>query len=210
MRYVLLVLFAAAVIAGIGCASLSESVTPARVDSRAVQYAAEAGVIDPNDFGGYHNLLKALRLEQAVEGAYAVKQLAAKQLAEKNELDYGLLRGVVTANAEIGRRQEAALFGEKGLVSLGLGLLGAGGFAGVLGLMRKRPGDWTQTEVDAALVEAGIQADDRTRQLTEVVKGVQTFLDAHKGDPTAAELKAALSRQSLDTRQAVALAKASA
>src|SRR5512143_2530650 len=85
---------------GIGCASLSEYVTPATVDQKAVEYAASAGVVDANDFDGYANLEKAIRLEVAVKSAYEVKTLALTQMQEKNQLDYGILSGVTMGNTK--------------------------------------------------------------------------------------------------------------
>jgi hypothetical protein len=198
------------VAAAFGCAALSEVLTPAAIDKRAVAYADKAGVVDANEFGGYGNLQKAVRLQQAVEDAFQVNLLSIQQLADKNRLDYDLLKGATTQNASLSRAREEAIFGPEGLLTMGLGLLGVGGLGTVLGLMRKRPGDWTQTEVDSALAEAGVQAEDRKRQLAEVVLGIQKVLDAHpKTDTVGQEVRTALASQSPDTRLAVAEIKAS-
>lgn len=207
---VLIIIALLLVAAAFGCAALSESLTPATIDKRAVNYAAKAGVVDANEFGGYGNLQKAVRLQQAVEDAFQVNLLSIQQLADKNRLDYDLLKGATTQNASLSRAREEAIFGPEGLLTMGLGLLGVGGLGTVLGLMRKRPGDWTQTEVDSALAEAGVQAEDRKRQLAEVVLGIQKVLDAHpKTDTVGQEVRAALASQSPDTRLAVAEIKAS-
>ncbi len=193
---------------GLGCASMSDYLTPAKVDQKAVEYAVSAGVADANEFRGYANLEKAIRLETAVESAYEVKTLALAQMQEKNQLDYGLLKGVVMNNTKLAREREQALFGETGLLSMGLSLLGVGGLGGILGLMRKRPGDITPAEMEAALAEFKGRVSDKERQFFEVVKGVQVFLNEHPGD-IAEQLKAAITLvRSADTKTAIAEAKA--
>ncbi|MCK9569056.1 hypothetical protein M0R72_08950 [Candidatus Pacearchaeota archaeon] len=207
-HYAVLVVAAIMVIAGLGCAALSQLVTPAVVDRAAVHYVNEAGVADANDFRGFANLDKALRLQMKVDSAYEIRSLAIRQMAEKNELDYRQLKGVAAANAEVAQLREEQLFGEKGLLSMGLGLLGVGAFTGTLGLMRRRPGDFTQADVETALAELKGEVTDKDRQFLEVVRGVQAYLDVHpKGDAAGDELRQNLQKQSLDTREAVAVAK---
>jgi hypothetical protein len=198
----------------LGCAAVSEYVTPATVDQRALDYAASAGVVDPNDFDGYANLYKANRLKEAVDTAFEVNALSYKQMQERNELNYNALNQVVTANLTAARQREEALFSEKGILPLAAGLLGFGGLTGAIGLMRKRPGDITPVEMEQAVVQAtgetNAELAAKVRQLTEVVKGVKTFMDKHpKGDATGDELRAALAAiQSTDTRAEVAVIKA--
>ena len=209
MKTTLTLLCIAALAIGVGCASLSEYVTPANIDKQAVTYAVNAGVADANDYDGYANLEKAIRLEVAVANAYEVKTLALAQMQEKNQLDYGILRGVVTNNTKIARVREEQLFGETGLLSVGLSALGAGGLAGLLGLMRKRPQDWSPEEMESALAELKGSVSDKDRQMIEIIRGVQTFLDKSGGGTSAITLKACLGEaQSVDTKQAVASVKA--
>jgi len=193
---------------GLGCAALSSYVTPATVDQKAVDYAVSAGVADSNDFQGFANLDKALRLEVAVESAYQVKILALNQIIEKNQLDYGILRGVVTNNVKAAQAREEQLFGETGLLSMGLSLLGVGGLGGVLGLMRKRPGDITPVEMESAMAGIKGTVTAKDRQFAELVKGVQSYLDANPG-VIAKGLKAAITAaRSSDTATAIATVKA--
>lgn len=195
--------------AGIGCAAFSEYVTPATIDPQAVAYAASAGVADANSFKGYANLEKAIRLEVAVQNAYEVKTLAIEQLQQKNQLDYGILQGVVARNTQIARDREVELFGEQGILSLGLTALGFGGFTGLLGLMRRRPGDITPQEMEQAVTTVKGELTTKDRQILEIVKGVQKLLTTYpKGTPIGDELRANLSIQSVDTRQTVATIKA--
>lgn len=207
-KFAVLLVASVALIAGIGCAALSQMVTPAKVDRAAVNYVSGAGVADADDFSGFANLEKALRLELKVDDAYEVKSLAIKQMAEKNELDYRQLKGVTAENTREALAREEQIFGEKGLLSMGLSLMGFGTLTGVIGLMRKRPGDITTQEMETALVDIKGEITAKERQFIEVVKGVQSFLDVHpKGDAVGDELRANLQKQSLDTRQAVATAK---
>lgn len=199
---------------GIGCSALSTMLTPAHIDRQAVTYAASAGVVDANDFDGYGNLEKAIRLKAAVDAAFEVKELSYKQMQEKNRLDYSQLSQVASANMEAARAQEEMLFGETGLLSMGMGLLGVGGLGTMIGLMRKRPGDITPQEMEKAVADIKGEVTTKDRQFLELVKGVQVFLTAHKtygkDDPVAAELKKALDGvQTTETRQAVAAAKVS-
>ncbi len=198
----------ALLIAGIGCAAFSTLVTPANIDKQAVKYAASAGVIDANDFRGYANLDKAIRLKAAVDAAFKVKELSLTQMMEKNKLDYAQLSDVSESNMKASQAKEEQLFGEKGLLSMGLSLAGFGTLTGLVGLMRKRPGDITQQDMESALSTVKGEVTAKDRQFIEVVKGIQVVLDAHpKGDPVGDEIRKALEKQSVDTRQAVAVAK---
>lgn len=212
-KWAVLIACGAMIAAGVGCTAVSNMVTPATVDRAAVAYVEKAGVADANAFAGYPNLEKANRLAAAVRAAYEVNVLAVKQLAEKNELDYGLLSDVVTKNLEIAQEREGLLFSETGLLSMGLSALGAGGLAGFLGLMRKRPGDFTATEVEQTVAAVKGEVTAKDRQIIELVKGVQEFMDkqsgGEQGDRINEVLKTVLAmNQSADTKQAVAAIKA--
>jgi len=194
-------------IMGLGSCVLSEYLTPTPIDKTAVTYAADAGVIDANDYiGKWPNLLKARSLQQAVRAAYEVNHLGLSQLMEKNELDYRTLDEVARRNTEIGVAREEIAWGETGIVSGLLTAGGFGGFLGLLGLMRKRPGDLTKEDHEKALGEAGIELKDRDRQLLEVVQGVKEFMDA--GKPGTDDLKVALKgKTNSDTRTKIAALK---
>jgi len=208
MKTILSIICILALALGIGCASLSDYITPATVDQQAVAYAVSAGVVEPNAFKGYANLEKAIRLELAVQNAFEIRDLALVQMKEKNQLDYGILRGVVVGNTKVARAREEQLFGETGLLSMGLSLFGIGGLGGLLGLMRRRPGDITPQEMEQALIEVKGEVTTKDRQFIEVVKGVQGFLDMHQKEAIAMELKAYISKaRSVDTKQAIAVAK---
>jgi len=207
---VICILSLVAVSASIGCASLSEFLTPATIDPRAVSYVVEAGVADANEFKGWKNLEKALRLDSAVDSAYEVQALAIQQMEEKNQLDYALLNDVVSKNLKSAQAREETLFGSEGLISLGLGMAGMGGFAGLLGLSRKRPGDLTPSDFEAAIVPFKGEAAIREKQFAQVVTGVERFIKAkskdEKMDTVLKELKTFLGRAQ-DETTAVEVAK---
>lgn len=205
-KIVALILLALMVATGFGCVAVSEWLTPTPVDKAAIKYAVKAGVADANSYRGYANLEKARRLGAEVKAAYEVNKLALDQLAERNELDYGILTEVVTRNRKIGERREAALFDETGLLPIIAGAAGMGGLGGLLGLMRKRPGDITPVEFEQATAQAGINLKDRDRQMLEIVGGVSEFMRQYdkKSEPGIALRTALRTKTNTDTKQVVA------
>ena len=217
VTYALLVVIGVAMIGGIGCAAMSDYLTPAVLDSRAIDYVVDAGVADANDYGGYANLYKARMLEIDVKSAHEMNTLYYMQLLDKEALDFSILNGVVERNRAEAVALEDSIFNPtSGLLALGLGAFGIAG-GGILGLMRKRPGDWEPAEVEDALTDLTVQMGDKERQFVETVKGIQKFMDNNidptNGDRTPEEylihkLKEELrSAQSADTKKAVAVAK---
>jgi hypothetical protein len=201
-----------AVLAGLGCAALSEYVTPARLEPKAIEYAEKADTIDANSVKGYQNMEKLVRLDAAVDAAHLGNQLFYSQLMEKDALDYSVINGAVAASLTAARNREEALFGETGLLSIGLTAAGFGTLTGLVGLMRKRPQDVTQEEVESILADLKIELSDKDRQLVELIRGIKAFMDAapsESGDVVIAELKKYLSTaQSTDTKIKVAETKA--
>jgi len=199
------------IIAGLGCASLSALVTPASLDTKAIDYATEAQTIEPATLAGYKNLDKAIRLENAVDDAHEVNQLMISQMMEKDQLDYAQLNDIVVQNRMIGQKREEMLFAEDGLLTLGLSMAGFGSLTGLIGLMRKRPQDLTPEEVEKAY--SGLQGElsDKDRQLIELIKGVQDILNTTEGKDNnlLGQFKLALGNaQSTDTKVKVAEIKA--
>lgn len=211
LTFTLILLSLAAGIAGFGCAALSEYVTPARLEPRAIDYVVNAGVADPVDFSGYQNLEKALRLESAVNSAHQTLQFAYQQMAEKDQLNYAILNDLAVNNRTIAQAREAALFGGTGLLSIGLTALGFGSFTGILGLLRKRPQDITPEEMETTLTDLHGELSEKDRQLLNVIKGVQIFLNADQDGkgPNATALKNALtSVTDSETKTTIAAIKA--
>jgi hypothetical protein len=202
------------IVTGVGCAALSSYVTPAELDDQSIDYVVLAGVANPKNFTGYPNLAKAEKLQKDVDSAHAVNQFNLEKLIQKDTLDYSIYKDVTMTNYETAVEREKQLFGENGLLSLGLSMIGAGGFAGLLGLMRKRPGDITPAEAEQALAEAtGRTAEElstKERQMIQLVKGVQMFLEATPERDVELRLKQAMDKaQDTDTQIAVATIKKS-
>ena len=214
MKTTMMILGAIATVLGLGCAALSSYITPADIDSGAVGYAISAGIAEPNDYAGYHNLLKAERLKYDVDTAHQFIQFDYVQRIEKDKLVYTQHKGVVSSNLAMAQQREEMLFGETGLLSLGLSMAGFGTLTGIIGLMRKRPGDITPEEVKTVVAEAvAIPEDELTEkqlQFIQLVAGVQKFIDTYKNPEAVVELKNIMDKtQDTSTQVAVAEAKAS-
>jgi len=215
MKQIMIVLSLILIIAGLGCTALSTLVTPAEVDRDALRYAVDAGIADFNDYDAwYPNLDEAERLVQDVDAANLLNQQDLQHRMDKDNTLHGIHRGVTVGNRQAGRQREETLFGETGILSLGLSMIGAGGFAGVLGLMRKRPGDITPQEMEHTLATAtGKTTADlsiKEKQFVQLVKGVQGFLDINKETMAGKEMKNCMNvAQDTDTRIAVAAVKKS-
>lgn len=213
ITHVFLVLLSVLAIAGsLGCVALSHIVTPADIDLRAVEYAATAGMIDANDFGGYGNLYKAMLLETAVGNAHEWNQVQMLQQIDIDNLEYAQIAKVTANNRRISAQREEQLFGEKGLLTLGLSMGGFGAIGGLVGMMRKRPGDVSPQELKQAIGGTEAKLTDKELQFAELVKGIQNFIDLDKTFPeTRSGLKTELAKtQSAETKKAVAAVKAEA
>jgi len=215
--YVFMLAMAATMVAGVGCAAMSDYLTPATLDPQAVDYVVEAGVADANDYAGYANLYKARMLEIDMKGAHEWNVLYYAQLLDKENLSFGILNGVVERNRLEATALEKSIFDPTtGLLAAGLGLFGLAG-GGVLGLMRTKPGDWKPADVEDALTDLTVQIGDKERQFIETVKGIQAFIDdagREDGDSDLTLLEAVeglkgwlADAQSTDTKKAVAVAK---
>lgn len=195
-------------ISGLGCVALSKMITPADIDRGAVKYAVRGEQADPNEYVGWPSLAKAEALAKDVDAAHNTIQLRLKQAIETDVLDYSIHKDVVAASVEKGQALEGTLFGPEGLLSIGLTAMGVGGCTGLLGLMRRKPGDWAPEDVDAALNEAGLEGKIKGAQIIEIVKGIENLKavlpegvwDANKGKVSE--------KMSDATKEAVAVAKA--
>lgn len=211
MKSLIAILSIMLIVIGMGCVALSSRITPATVDQGALQYAIAAGVAEPGDYDAwYPNLAEAERLVKDVDAANLLNQQELQHLMEKDNTQHGIHRGVTVSNRQVGQRREEQLFGEAGLLSMGLSLLGAGGFAGLLGLMRKRPGDITKPEMEQALATATGKTTEelslKEKQMIQIIKGVQAYMDNNAGN--AVLLKSAMNEaQDKDTQAAVAVIK---
>lgn len=209
MKKVIIIVFSLLlVVGGLGCVTLSHLLTPTEVDKQAVAYAVEAGVAELKEYTGYPNLAKALKLQRDVDVAYTLNQFEYQQLMQKDSVEHGIHKGTTTFNSTIGLQREESFFGEKGLLSLGLSITGFGMFTGVIGLLRKRPNDWTPDEVETALAEVKDEVTEKDKQVIEIVRGVQNFLNI-SDKSVAKSLKTLLAMsQSSSTKETIATIKA--
>jgi len=205
-----ILLSVAAIAGGLGCVALSEYVTPASIDVRAVEYVDAAGVADANDFAGYGNLFKATKLANAVGKAYQVNQQTLSQLIDKDSLLYSHLAETTQSNQKAAAAREKMLFSEKGLIAMGFSLAGFGTLTGLIGLARKRPKDITPDQLNKAIAGKNAELSDTQKQVAELVKGIQNFIEIPDGSPvTVKTLKDELAKaQSDETKKAVAVLKA--
>lgn len=183
---------------GLGCVALSSYLTPADIDPTAVKYVTDTGVSEKGKYAGYPNLYKAELLKEDVEKAYKLNQFELQKAAEKNDLDYSICKDASVARYTEAIEREEALFGTTGLLSTGLTAAGFGMFTGLLGLARKRPGDITSQEMNAAIAQATGETEEtiaaKTKQFTEVVKSVEKFkgiLDNTANSSSNTEVKVA-------------------
>jgi len=185
MKQLIIALVSLILIAGgIGCSTtLSYLITPADKDQDAVDYVVEAGVADPNEYKGFFNLDKAIKLMKDVSISYTIRKQKLVQALEREETKHSILSETTKANKDVALEREEALFGPTGILSMGMTLMGVSG-AGILGLMRKRPKDFTPEEMQNALAEAtGRKQEElstKEKQFTQLVKGVQTFVNKQK------------------------------
>lgn len=210
MQKVMVVISLVLIMLGLGCTAMSRYVTYAEIDRDAVEYAVDTGVADVNDYDDWWtNIVMVERLKSDVDSGHKIIQLNLKQLIQKDDLEYSIHKDVVATDLAIGLQREKLLFGETGLLSLGLSMVGFGGLTGLLGLMRKRPKDWTPEEVESTLVQVKGEVTEKDKQVLELVRGVQRFLDT-SDEETGTKLKTYLAMsQSSTTRETVAKMKAS-
>lgn len=211
MKYLLIITSIIVTLTGIGCVALSQFLTPAEIDQKAVGYVAQAGIADANEFAGWPNMVKAEKLKHAVDTAHEIIQLDLSQMMDKDNMIYAHLSAVAINNYEAAVSREEILFGEKGLLSLGLSMAGFGTLTGALGWLRKRPQDLTQDEVDKLLTDVTgktkEELTEKEKALTQIVLGVQKFIDTYSNAEAVSALKNCF-QQDLSTRTAVAEIKA--
>lgn len=177
IAYILL----AVILIGSGCiGTISEHLTPGRIDSDVVAYneAAETGKAE--DYKGflYPSLADLKLLSADLDAAIALTEQEIIHLAEQKQLQAKILKGVVTTDVEIAVAREEFLFNPTtGAVAMGLSILGVGA-GGYLGLMRKRPQDVTPVEMERALGEVKGEVDDRDRKLIQLVASVKNVIEA--------------------------------
>lgn len=168
------------VVSGLGCMALSSYLTPAEINERAVKYVVDSEIANTEDYEGYGNLYKANKLTNDVDSAHKTIQFDFRQQMDKDDIDYSMHRGVVQSNEQVAVEREQLLFGETGLLSMGLSMLGVGGLGGVIGLLRRKPGDWSPEEVETTLTETrGKIANElsaKDKQIIQLVQSVSALM----------------------------------
>lgn len=207
MKKLLAYFVLAIVVIGGGCiGTLSEELTPGRVDKDVVAYNEEAGTGAATDYKGllFPSLASVKLLRTDFEAAVIVTNQELKHLVEQKQLQAKILEGVVTNDYEIAVAREDFLFNPTtGALAVGLSLLGVGA-GGYLGLMRKRPQDITPVEMETALGEVKGEVTDKDRQIIDLVNSMKNVIDAEQVPTTQAEMKKILKSSQLpETRAAV-------
>lgn len=222
MKIIIVLISLFLIVAGLGCVAISELATPARIDTKAKVYAVERGA-DANDYRGYPNLAMSNQLLRDIESGHLKTVQDIQQAADRENLEYSIVTDTTKIDNQIAKQREQMLFGEKGLLSLGLSMVGFGTLTGLIGLMRKRPGDITQVEMEQALATVTGKTTEelsaKQRQFAQLVKGVQEFMDTYRKTPPIGEGSAEIvlkdmkaffnATQDTDTQVAVAEVKKS-
>lgn len=209
IAYVLL----AIVVIGGGCiGTLSQELTPGRVDKDVVAYNEEAGTGRAEDYKGllFPSLASVLRLQTDFAAAVVVTNQQLKHLVEQKQLRADILKGIVDGDVEIAVGREDFIFNPTtGVLAIGLGLAGIGA-GGYLGLMRKRPQDITPAEMEQALGEVKGEVDDQDRTIINLVASMRNVIQAQatNGDAGLNITAILKSSQTPETRTAVKFALA--
>jgi len=208
MKKVIAYTMLAIVLVGSGCiGTIAENITPANIDNGAVNYAVDANVAEPDEYSGYPSLAKLKKLQLDIKSAHELNGLELQQLAEKENLKFNLLSGIVSTDIEIAQAREELLFGPTGAVAIGLSLLGvsAGGY---LGLMRKRPKDLSPEEVESVMAEIKGEVTKKDRALIQLVGQLQKVIEAKPEAERRTYLESLKAEQLPETRAVVKAAKA--
>ena len=198
------------IVGGCGLATISQLVTPAEKDEASVEYVTEAKVAEPNEYNGYFNIYKANKLVGDVDEAHEVIQFDLNHLIERDNLDYSNHKDAVIFNHTVASQREEMLFGETGLLSMGLSMLGVGGLSGFVGLMRKRPGDITSADAEKAIADAtgksSADLSDKQKQFAQLVGGITKIMKTYEGQKTVIDDMKHIFNETQDTETQVAVA----
>jgi hypothetical protein len=142
----------------LGCVAFSKAITPATLDNNAIAYTGNP----PDEYRSFiwPNLADVEKLSADVDSTHQLNTLAWQQKIDTDKLKYSQIKAVVAKNRQLASQLEQNLFGDQGMLTIGLSALGFGLPAGLLGLMRKRPQDITPEEFKTALIEAGLKNPD--------------------------------------------------
>lgn len=193
-----LIIFAVtALFSALGCVAASKYITPARIDPIALKYAIDSGVATKSDYSGYHNLYLAERLNEQVSVAHTLNQATYKALMTDDNTRYGVASKQAQAALTQSVKSEEALFGQTGLLSMGLTAMGVAPLAGLLGLMRKRPGDYDEKDISQIKEVFGVK-EQAFKETVAAINQFKAVADASEWN----KLKDALSKSHSATSKA--------
>lgn len=199
------------VVVGYGCMGpMSEEMTPASIDKDAVVVVEKAGTGSAEDYKGFlfPSLASARKLQKDLQEAIVVTDQELKHLVESKQLQDKILTGSVLNNVQVAEVREDALFNPQGgAIALGLGLLGIPA-AGYLGMLRKRKGDITPEDHEAALAGIKGEVTEKDRAVLQLVAQMQKVIDAKPQAEREQYLKELKAEQLPETRAAIKAAKA--
>lgn len=211
MKKVIAYVLLAVVIVGSGCiGTMSEHLTPGRIDKDIVEYNEEAGTGSAEDYKGflYPSLAELRLLQTDFDAAIAVTNQELEHLVESKQLQAKILKGIVTNDIEIAVARHDFLFDPTtGAIAIGLSLLGVGA-GGYLGLIRKRPQDATPAEVEKAIGVVKDEVEDRERKIMQLVASMKNVIDAQAVEVQNEMKKILKAGQLPETRAAVKTALA--
>jgi hypothetical protein len=209
LAYILL----AVVVIGGGCmGTMSEELTPGRIDPRIVNFNVESGVADANDYDGflYPSLATLRKLQRDFEAAKAITKQELEHMIEQKLLELNVLQGTLDTDVELAEAREDWAFNPTtGAIVMGLSLMGVAG-GGLVGAMRKRPQDVSPEEMEKIVGDIKGDVDEKDRQILNLVASVKNVLEDMPTEESREAMKKTLKAAQLpDTRVAVkeALAK---
>jgi len=215
--YLAMLLCTLMVVVGIGCAALSHYITPGDLDKDTQRYVVDhgRGNYSEEDYKSflYPNLVDVQKLDEDLDDVHDMEQLRLHQKIDMDNQEYAICKKASSSNLQSGLMREETLFGEKGLLSLGLSLAGMGTLTGLLGLMRKRPGDMTPQDMEKAVAEVSGKTQEeltaKQKQFIQVVSGVSTLMkDWKTNNPQMYAQAKSIFNAAQDTETQVAVATA--
>jgi outer membrane lipoprotein SlyB len=129
----------------LGCASIQDAVTPCYVAKEAKEYS---DVNKPELF--FWSLWDAQKVKAKLDFRHEAKQIGYVRMIADDNLEYGFIANAHNINIESAKQLQQSIFSPSGAIGL---LIPAASALGI-GIMIKRPGDKTPTEV-AEIIKNG-------------------------------------------------------
>ena len=208
-RVLIITFFVVLTVGAIGCVAASKLVTPGKMDKGAIDYVVGAGVATPEDFKPvlYANLYMVEELDRKVEVAHAVINNGFQQLIDADNFKYAVVKQDAYHNLEKARKLEDQIFGKTGLLTTGLAAMGIP-LAGLVGLLRKRPQDFTKDDVEGIRTEIEASGIISKKALAETVGAIEKFKGIATKDNWETLKDKLHMEQSIDTKDFIKRIKA--